>query len=375
METSAKYRLMGAFTLAAVVGVFGFVYWLNHGSGLAERAPYQIRFSGPVPGLRPGAAVQFNGIRVGEVTDLQLNAAAPQLVLATISIDRATPMRVDTQVSLDFQGLMGVTSIALKGGTAQSPNLASLAGAPPLLIADASAGADLTATAREALQRLDRLLADNSEALRGTISNLNTFTGALAKNSDRIDGIVAGLERMTGGGDSKAQAMTFDLTAAHVFPSFEKATKGLLAVAEPVALIVFDTQKLVLRSVSGSRTQMAGNVQWADTLPKLIQARIVQSFENALSPAAVGRAADNFSADRQLLMDVRNFELMTSERPVAMVELAARIVGEGNRVLDARTFSASAPAASTDPATAAAALNHAFGKVATEMVVWAQGVQ
>lgn len=374
METSAKYRLMGAFTLVAILGAFAFVYWLNHGAGLSERKLYQIRFSGPVPGLRPGAAVQFNGIRVGEVTDLQLDAAAPQSVMATISVDRATPVRTDTQVSLDFQGLMGVTSVALKGGAAQSPELAATAGPVPLLLADATAGADLTATARDALRRLDTILADNSDSLRGTIANLNTFTGALAKNSDRIDGIVAGLERMTGG-DGKAQAVTFDLTPARTFPSAEKTIKGPLAVAEPVALIVFDTQKLVLRSASGSRTQMAGNIQWADTLPRLIQARIVQSFENALSPAAVGRSADNFSADRQLLMDVRNFELVASEQPVAMVELAAKITGEGNRVLDARTFSASAPAAAADPVAAAAALDKAFGKVATEMVIWAQGVQ
>src|SRR5690348_7882549 len=110
METSARYRLMGAFTLAAIFGVFGFVYWLNHAGGLGERSVYQIKFLGSVPGLRPGAAVQFNGIRVGEVTDLQLNAQTPQQVLATISVDRATPIRRDTQVTLDFQGLMGVTS-------------------------------------------------------------------------------------------------------------------------------------------------------------------------------------------------------------------------------------------------------------------------
>src|ERR1044071_151113 len=133
METAAKYRLMGAFTLTACLGVLAFVYWLNHGGGLGERATYQIRFSGPVPGLRPGAAVQFNGIRVGEVTDLQLDAKTPQQVMATISSDRAPPVRADTQVSLDFQGLMGVTSIALKGGAPQSPNLAGAAGVPPLL--------------------------------------------------------------------------------------------------------------------------------------------------------------------------------------------------------------------------------------------------
>src|SRR5262245_5139171 len=174
METTAKYRLMGAFTLAAILGVFAFVYWLNHGGGLGERSIYQVKFLGAVPGLRPGAAVQFNGIRVGEVTDLQLDPAMPQHVMATISIERSTPIRADTQVSLDFQGLMGVTSIALKGGAPQAPAFANTPGSPPLLVADASAGADLTATAREALHRLDGILTDNSEALRGTIANLNT---------------------------------------------------------------------------------------------------------------------------------------------------------------------------------------------------------
>ena len=372
METTAKYRLMGAFTLAAVLGVFAFVYWLNHAGGLGQRSTYQVQFRGPVPGLRPGAAVQFNGIRVGEVTDLRLDDKAPQQVMAAISVDAATPIRLDTQVSLDFQGLMGVTSIALKGGAPDSPNLT---GSPPLLVAEASAGSDLTSTAKEALQRLGGILADNSESLHSTISSLSTFTGALAKNSDRIDGIVAGLERMTGADAIKNAVMSFDLAAPRTFPPFDKADGAPLAVAEPTALIVLDTQKMIVRSASGARTQIQGNAQWADSLPKLIQAKIVQAFENATSLAMIARTGDNLSADRQLLLDIRSFDLVTAEKPKALVEFAARIVADGNRVVDARTFSATAPAAATDGPAAAAALNVAFGHAATELVVWAQGTK
>src|SRR5262245_9232371 len=99
METSAKYQLIGAFTVVEVIGVFCFVYWLNNAGALGERSVYQIRFMGPVPGLRPGAAVQFNGIRVGEVTNVALNAKNPQELIAVISVDRATPIRTDTQVA------------------------------------------------------------------------------------------------------------------------------------------------------------------------------------------------------------------------------------------------------------------------------------
>ena len=373
METTAKYRLMGAFTLATVIGLFGFVYWLNNVAGLTERRIYQIRFQGAVPGLRPGAAVQFNGIRVGEVTDLRLDAQMPQRVMATIAIDSTTPVRVDTQVGLDFQGLMGVTSVTLKGGASEAPHLVAAEGGLPLLIADASAGADLSTTAREALRRLDGMLADNADALRGTMSNFNTFTGALARNSDRIDGIVAGLERMTGGGDSKSPAQSFDLTAPRLAAQVDRPRAGPLAVGDPTALIMYDSQKLVVRNASGTRATMAG-AQWADTLPKLVQARIVQTLENAMSPAAVVRGIDNLASERQLLLDIRAFEVVDSDTPTATVELAAKIAGNGNQVIDAKVFAATVPASSTGASDAAAALDRAFGKVAAEIAVWAQSI-
>jgi len=70
-----------------------------------------------VPGLLIGAGVLFNGIRVGEVTDLALAADNPRRVDATISVASTTPVRADTKVGLDFQGLTGVPVIALEGGS------------------------------------------------------------------------------------------------------------------------------------------------------------------------------------------------------------------------------------------------------------------
>ena len=65
METRAPFVIVGAFVLAAMVAVFGFVYWLNNAGGIGKRETYQVVFNGPVPGLLVGAAVLFNGIRVG----------------------------------------------------------------------------------------------------------------------------------------------------------------------------------------------------------------------------------------------------------------------------------------------------------------------
>ena len=104
MEIRARYVQMGAFTLAVIAAGFAFVYWLENAGGLRERTVYRIQFESPVSGLLKGSAVLFNGIRVGEVTALDLSSANPRQVLATIAIERATPVRKDTAVGIDFQG-------------------------------------------------------------------------------------------------------------------------------------------------------------------------------------------------------------------------------------------------------------------------------
>ena len=116
METRAPFIIVGAFVLAAIGAVFGFVYWLHNTAGTGARTVHHVQFEGSVSGLLVGAAVLFNGIRVGEVTNLGLVADSPRRVDATIAVASGTPVHADTKVGLDFQGLTGVPVIALEGG-------------------------------------------------------------------------------------------------------------------------------------------------------------------------------------------------------------------------------------------------------------------
>jgi phospholipid/cholesterol/gamma-HCH transport system substrate-binding protein len=207
METRAPFVIVGAFVLATIVAVFGFVYWLNNVGGLGPRATYHVQFDGSVPGLLIGAGVLFNGIRVGEVTDLALAPDNPRRVNATISVASTTPVRSDTKVGLEFQGLTGVPVIALEGGT----QLAN-SGPVPTLIAEQGAGQSMTQAARDALRKVDAVLSENSEPLKKTFANLETFTDGLARNTGKIDSILAGLDKTMGGG-TPAQKITYDLRA------------------------------------------------------------------------------------------------------------------------------------------------------------------
>src|SRR3954463_1513012 len=160
METRAPFAVVGAFVLAAIVAAFGFVYWLHNSGGLGPRATYRVQFDGSVPGLLVGAAVLFNGIRVGEVTDLGLAPDNPRRVNVTISVASTTPVRSDTRVGLEFQGLTGVPVIALEGGM-----LVANTGAVPTLVAEPGAGQGMTQAARDALRKVDSVLMENSGAL------------------------------------------------------------------------------------------------------------------------------------------------------------------------------------------------------------------
>ncbi len=158
METRANYLVIGLFTLAVVFGVFGFVYWFQNIGGTAERAYYSAVFDGSVSGLRTGATVLFNGIRVGEVTDLKLDPQRPKQVVAIIAIDKSVAVRKDTEVGLEFQGLTGIASVALKGGSPASPALVGDKDNPPLLTAAPGAAQDVTQGARDTLRRIDDLI-------------------------------------------------------------------------------------------------------------------------------------------------------------------------------------------------------------------------
>jgi phospholipid/cholesterol/gamma-HCH transport system substrate-binding protein len=364
METRAPFVIVGAFILAAIVAVFGFVYWLHNAGGLGARTSYNLQFNGSVPGLLVGASVLFNGIRVGEVTSLGLAADNPRQVNAVISVLPDTPVRADTKVGLDFQGLTGVPVVALEGGV-----LLVASGPVPTLVAEPGAGQSMTQAARDALKRVDAVLAENAEPLKSTISNLKIFSEGMARNTGRLDGIVAGLERMTGGGTAAAAKVIYDLDVPRDFGSSRKPIKAQLVVPDPTSILMFDTQRMLFMPPGGSHPEFS-DFQWSDSLPKLVQAKIIQSFENYDSEHAPLRAIDGVAAEYQLLIDIRGFQIRTDSEPVAEIGFSAKILGKDGRVLASRLFADKRKLEALDSQSAVHALSEAFGAIAKDLINW-----
>lgn len=227
METRANFVLIGLFTLAAIVGAFAFVFWFQHVGNTSQRQTYRVIFKGPVTGLRTGASVVFNGIRVGEVASVSL--ADPRQVVADLSVDKATPIRQDTQVGLEFQGLTGIASVSLRGGSVDAPQVPAKEGQPPTLQADSAATQEVTETARTTLLRMDKVIEENQEALRNTIRSIETFTSTLAKNSERIDNILAGIEKLSGTKDQDGELHLAVKSVKELAENLDKRSEGLIS--------------------------------------------------------------------------------------------------------------------------------------------------
>src|ERR1700744_2911848 len=188
METRANYVLIGTFTLAVIAAAFGFVLWFQSLHTTKLRTPLRVIFEGPASGLRDGGSVNFNGIRVGEVVSVKLDN--PRRVVALAMIENSAPIRKDTKVGLEFQGLTGVAAISLTGGDDSAPPVPRDEDGVAMLTADPNSLQDVTEAIRGTLQNINRVVADNQESVKNSLHNLETFTNALARNSDKLDDLM-----------------------------------------------------------------------------------------------------------------------------------------------------------------------------------------
>jgi phospholipid/cholesterol/gamma-HCH transport system substrate-binding protein len=233
MEDRAKYVLVGLFTFAVIAAAFGFVYWLHNTSGTKETATYRVIFDGSVSGLRVGGPVLFNGIRVGQVTDMGLTDD-PSQVAAVITVNKDTPLRADTRVSLEYAGLTGIASVSLRGNNAAAAKLTAKAGELPTLKADPNAGGDMSSAVRETLGRADAVIAENQAALRSAIKNLETFSAALARNGDKLDKLVDNSTQAMGSVNELAVSLKKDTDelATNIDKRTADITEGILKVTD-----------------------------------------------------------------------------------------------------------------------------------------------
>jgi phospholipid/cholesterol/gamma-HCH transport system substrate-binding protein len=194
METRAHHVLIGLFTVLSLGAALLFALWLGKSSVDKEFLLYDVVFKEAVTGLSLGSAVQYSGIKVGDVSQLSLDPQDPRKVRARIRVGPETPIKQNTHARLAITGVTGNAIIQLYGGTPSSPTLATRNEQPSEIPADPSPlarllanGEDLVGNINSLLINANRLFSDENLAHVGnTLQQLDQTTAVLAEQRDGI---------------------------------------------------------------------------------------------------------------------------------------------------------------------------------------------
>jgi len=216
-----NYALVGAFVLALGTLLVAGVLWLASGGAWQKKYDSYLAVEDEsVAGLNLNALVKYNGVDVGKVQAIHLDAANPQKVNLLFAIERGTPVKEDTIATLKTQGLTGIAYVELSGGSVASPPLLAKAGASyPVIQTSPSLYARLDNVLSRVLVKLDStstnlnafLSKDNQAAFQAILANMAVITRTLADRKDSINtSLVDGASTLKN--TAKASAKLDDLT-------------------------------------------------------------------------------------------------------------------------------------------------------------------
>jgi len=169
-----------------------------------------------------------------------------------------------------------------------------------------------------------------------------------------------------GGGANKD---TFGLSSV---PEIEgpSAKNRQILVPEPTAVKALDSEQVVIR-LSGVEIQYLSKARWGDRLPKMVQAKLVEAYENSGKLGGVGKPGQGLAIDYQVVTDIRAFEIDSSKGSQAVVEISAKIINDRNGTVRAqKVFRAAVPAGGGAADGMVKALDRSFSAVTTQIVDW-----
>lgn len=167
---------------------------------------------------------------------------------------------------------------------------------------------------------------------------------------------------------SPPPARTFDLSAPTDISKL-RGRAGQLLIVEPSALQALAGNGIVVRP-SASELNYFPRAQWADNLPELVQAKLLESFEATGRAKAVGKPGDGLVIDYQILSNLRAFEFDALTQ-TANVDVSVKLVNDRTgQVAGSRSFGASAFAPTDTIEDAVFALDEAMDEVISDIVRW-----
>ena len=116
MERKAHYALIGTFVLISLAALLAFTVWLSDAQFDKKFDNYEISFRGGVQGLSEGTEVRFNGLKVGDITELRIDPNDNNSVIVDIQVESNTPVDFESIGRMEPLGLTGLNYIQIIPG-------------------------------------------------------------------------------------------------------------------------------------------------------------------------------------------------------------------------------------------------------------------
>jgi len=200
METRSNYVMVGAVTVALLIGTLLFIVWLAGLSGTTKKC-YDIYFPA-VGGIAKGSNVSFSGVPVGQVTKISLLPNRPEFVWVRIEVEQQTPVLEGTTAEIHSISLAGANEIQLNGAERGRPSISQMGpqGCPVIpasssgLSALLNSAPELLARIQTLTERLTELLSDkNQNSIADILENIDATTATLRREAPAMADTIAEL--------------------------------------------------------------------------------------------------------------------------------------------------------------------------------------
>ncbi|MBI5260827.1 MAG: MCE family protein [Bradyrhizobium sp.] len=176
--------MIGTMALAVIGVAFVGLLTVQKLRSVQQRGPIRIIIDGSASGLRKGGNVNFDGVPVGQITSIKLEN--PRKIVVMAMLDNSAPIRKDTVVGIEFQGLTGIAAISLVGGAPSAPPVPLDADGTPILTADLSESESIV----DSLHDVDRAIAKNEGMIHDGLLSFETYTASLKSRGEAIDAVM-----------------------------------------------------------------------------------------------------------------------------------------------------------------------------------------
>jgi phospholipid/cholesterol/gamma-HCH transport system substrate-binding protein len=113
MEKTAHYFIVGLFVMVSIFAFIGFLIWLMGARDRQNYDFYTVVFKDSISGLEEGSNVHYKGVQVGRVMKLRLVPDNREIVEVDIGVNKGTPVRSNTKINLETQGITGLVRLQL----------------------------------------------------------------------------------------------------------------------------------------------------------------------------------------------------------------------------------------------------------------------